>query len=247
MDRMIYTAMTGAKQLLDRQSVTANNLANANTAGFRAETHALRAVPQQGPGSATRAFSVEVTTGADFSPGPLQTTGRSYDVAIEGRGWIAVQLADGSEAYTRNGSLQFGENGLLQTRNGLNVAGESGPISIPADVQVSIASDGVISTVPNTNQLSQVSPVGRIKLVDPEEASLARGADGLFRLRTGGTAAADPKVKLASGALEGSNVNVTEALVQMIAVSRQFETQMKLLQTADANARQAAQLLARGG
>lgn len=247
MDRMIYLAMTGAKHLLERQAVTTNNLANANTAGFRAETHALRAAPQQGTGSATRVFAVEVTTGADFTPGPLQTTGRSYDVAIEGKGWIAVELADGSEAYTRNGSLQFGENGLLQTRNGLNVAGESGPISIPADVQVSIASDGVISTVPNTTQLSQTSPVGRIKLVNPDDASLVRGADGLFRLREGGTATVDPKVKLAAGALESSNVNVTEALVQMIATARQFETQMKLLQTADANARQAAQLLARGG
>lgn len=247
MDRMIYLAMTGAKHLLERQAVIANNLANAATTGFRAETHALRAAPLQSAAAPTRVFAVETTTGADLAPGPLQSTGRSFDVAIQGQGWIAVQLADGSEAYTRNGSLQVGENGLLQTRNGLNVAGDSGPITIPGDVQVSIGSDGTISTLPTTTLLSQVSPVGRIKLVDPEEASLVRGADGLFRLRGGGTADADPRVKLASGTLEGSNVNVADALVQMIAVARQFETQMKLLQTADANSRQAAQLLARSG
>lgn len=243
MDRLVYVAMTGAKHLLERQAVTANNLANVTTAGYRAVTHALRSVQVQSETLPTRAFVVESTTGSDFSPGPLQATGRNLDVAVEGRGWIAVQLPDGREAYTRSGSLQPNQNGLLQTRDGLNIVGDAGPITIPADTQVSIGSDGTVSTVPTANRVTDVALVGRIKLVDPDESQLVRRADGLFELRSGEAAAQEARVRLASGFLEGSNVNVSQALVEMISVARQFETQMKLLQNADANARQAAQLL----
>src|SRR5262245_29050404 len=163
---MIFLAMTGAKQLLERQAVTTHNLANAATAGYRSETHAFRAVPVVSNTQPTRAFAVEATTGANFTPGPTEATGRDLDVAIQGKGWIAVQLADGSEAYTRNGSLQLSENGLLQTRTGFNVSGDAGPITVPPDTLVSIASDGSLSTVPTTNLLTQVSPIARIKLVN---------------------------------------------------------------------------------
>jgi flagellar basal-body rod protein FlgF len=247
MDRMIFTAMTGAKHLFERQAIIAHNLANATTIGYRAQTHALRAVPVVSQTQPTRVFAVESTTGADFAVGPLQSTGRALDVAVQGEGWIAVELADGSEAYTRNGSFQVNANGLLQTRNGLNVAGDTGPLTIPPDVQVTIASDGTLSTLPTTNLLTQVSQIGRIKLVNPDAAQLVRGDDGLFRLRGGGAAEADPLVKVASGSLESSNVNVAEALVDMIAAARQFEMQMKLMQDTDTNARQAAQLLSVSG
>lgn len=246
MDRLVFVAMTGAKHLMERQSVIAHNLSNLSTPGFRAETHALRAAYVQGASLPTRAFVVESTTGADLTPGPMQQTGRDLDVAVEGEGWIAVQLADGTEAYTRNGSFRINELGLLQTRGGLNVAGDAGPITIPAETQVAIAADGTVSTVPSTTLLTQVSPVGRIKLVNPDPATLERGADGLFRVRGGGAAAADPNVKLAAGALEGSNVNAAGAMVEMIAVQRQFELQLKLLQNAETNDRQAAQLLIAG-
>jgi flagellar basal-body rod protein FlgF len=247
MDRMLFTAMSGAKHLFERQAIIAHNLANATTIGYRAQTHALRAVPVVSQTQPTRAFAVESTTGADFASGPLQSTGRTLDVAIQGAGWIAVELADGSEAYTRNGSFQVSENGLLQTRNGLNVAGDTGPITIPPDAQVTIASDGTLSTLPTTNLLTQVSQVGRIKLVNPPESQLVRGGDGLFRLSGAGAAETDPLVKVASGFLESSNVNVAEALVGMIAAAHQFEMQMKLMQDGDTNARQAAQLLSVSG
>ena len=241
MDRMIYVAMSGAKQMLEQQSVVANNLANAATTGFRAQLSAFRAAEVFGEGAATRAFVVDSTHGADFTPGAIQQTGRDLDVAIEGAGWIAVQLADGSEAYTRNGSLHTTANGQLQTRTGLNVLGDGGPIAIPADNRVTVGGDGTISTVPNTGA-AQVTPIGRIKLVNPPEQELVRGDDGLFRMRTG-TAEVDPKVKLHGGALEGSNVNVVEAMVSMISISRQFDMQMKILQNADGNDRTATQLL----
>lgn len=243
MDRLIYIAMTGAQHAMYQQAATAHNLANASTTGFRAELDSFRALPVQGDGMPTRVFVTDSTVGADFTPGVLQQTGRNLDVAIEGKGWIAVQTADGSEAYTRNGSLQMDPNGLLQTRNGLNVMGDSGPIAIPPDVVVSVGRDGTISTVPTNTIPNTVAILGRIKLVNPPENNLVKGADGLFRLKDGSAAPADVNVKVASGSLEGSNVNVVEALVGMIDQARQFDMNMRLLRTATDDAQKASTIM----
>jgi flagellar basal-body rod protein FlgF len=243
MDRLIYVAMSGAKHTMLQQATVANNLANLTTTGFRAQNVAFRAAPVLGEGMPTRAFVVDSTPGSDFRPGAVQHTNRDLDVAIEGRGWIAVQAADGSEAYTRAGSFDISGNGVLQTRSGLSVLGDGGPISIPPDTRVSIGRDGTVSTVPAGNRPSQVTSLGRIKLVNPEESQLVRGADGLFRLSSGATAAPDPQVKLIGGALEGSNVNAVDAMVGMIALARQFEMQMRMMQNAESNARAADQLV----
>jgi flagellar basal-body rod protein FlgF len=245
MDRMIYTAMTGAKHTLGQQAAMSNNLANANTTGFRAETSVLRAVPVFSEALATRAFVVDSSAGADFRSGTVQQTGRDLDVAVQGPGWIAVRLEDGSEAYTRNGNLHVSANGILQTRNGLNIQGEEGVIAIPPGSTITVAKDGTVSTVairPGSNESNVVLTAGRIKLVNPPEAQLTRGADGLFRF-AGGAADVDANVTLLNGALEGSNVNVVEALVDMISLSRQFETHMKLLKNAEGNAQRASSLL----
>jgi flagellar basal-body rod protein FlgF len=241
MDRLIYTSMTGAKHLMYRQDTLAQNLANASTTGYRADTVALRAVPAQGQEAGTRVFTVETTIGADFTPGPMQATGRALDVAVQGPGWIAVQALDGNEAYTRAGNLQVGADGTLQLPNGLAVLGDGGPITVPANAQLSIAPDGTVSAK-NANAPT-VSQIGRIKLVNPETAELAKGTDGLFRLKSGEPAAADDSVRLAEGTLEGSNVNVVEAMVGMIAAARQFEMQMKLLSTAEQNEQKASSLV----
>jgi len=195
----------------------------------------------------TRIFVVDATVGTDFSQGPLQQTGRALDVAVEGKGWIAVQDANGNEAYTRNGSLQMSPNGVLQTRTGLTVMGDAGPLTIPPDTQVTIAGDGTLSTVPATNQKNGVIVVGRIKLTNPPEAQLVRGEDGLFRTRDGVPAPADANVRLVGGSLEGSNVNTVEAMVNMITLARQFDTHMKLLQSADDNAKRASTVLTVNG
>ena len=243
MDRMIYLATSGAKQTMEQQATVAHNLANLTTNGFRAEMNVFRAVPVVGDGANTRAFVVNTTTGADFTPGAIQQTGRDLDVAIQGKGWIAVQAPDGSEAYTRNGSLQLSPNGLLQTRNGNAVMGDGGPIAIPADTLITVAGDGTISTVPTGSKPAGNTTVGRIKLVNPPEGQLERGADGLFRVRSGAPAVADGSVKLLGGALEASNVNAVEQMVSMISLARQYDMQMKLLQNAETNSRDAAQLL----
>jgi flagellar basal-body rod protein FlgF len=240
---MIYVGMTGAKNLMHRQETLANNLANVNTPGYRATTTAFRVAPVTGDGLPTRAFAVDTTTGADFSPGTIQTTGRPLDVAVQGAGWFAVQAADGTEGFTRNGAFDLSEQGTLQTLGGQPVLGDGGPISVPPGHKVSIAADGTISGISESNSKSVIS-IGRLKLVNPEPGALTRGSDGLFRTRDGSTADADPKVRVAGGALEGSNVNAVEAMVGMISLARQFDAQMKLLQAAESNARKASQLLA---
>lgn len=247
MDRLIYTAMTGASHVLQQQAAVSQNLSNVNTPGYRAAINTFRAVPLVGEGLPTRTFVVDSTSGADFAPGVMQSTGRNLDVAVQGRGWIAVQLDDGSEAYTRNGSFQLTPNGVLQTRSGQNVAGDAGPITIPPDTEVSVAKDGTISTVPSGSKPSQVVVVGRIKLVNPPENQMVRGDDGLFRTKDGNAADADGSVTVAAGSLESSNVNTVDAMVNMISLSRQFDMQMKMLQTADANAKQASTLFSIAG
>jgi flagellar basal-body rod protein FlgF len=247
MDRLIYTAMTGANHILNQQATVSNNLANVNTPGFRASIDAFRSVPLQGEGLPTRTFVVDATVGSDFTPGVMQQTGRDLDVALDGKGWIAVQDANGNEAYTRNGSLQMSPNGVLQTRGGLTVLGDAGPLSIPPDTLVTIAKDGTVSTVPTTNQKNGVIAVGRLKLTNPPEEQMVRGEDGLFRTRDGNPAEADAGVTVVSGSLEGSNVNTVEAMVNMITLARQFDTQMKLLQSADENAKKASAVLTLNG
>lgn len=246
MDRMIYTAMSGAKHILEQQATTAHNLANATSTGFRSQIDSFRAVPVIGDGLATRTFVVDATVGADFNPGTIQSTNRDLDVAIQGKGWLAVQRADGSEGYTRNGSLKVSENGLLQTASGLTVLGDAGPISIPPDITISVGKDGTVSSISNNTLPGPTNAIGRLKLVNPTETNLVRADDGLFVTKDGTPAETDANVTLVGGALEGSNVNVIDSMVTMISLARQFETQMKLLQSAENNANKAAQLLSLG-
>ena len=243
MDRLIYTAMTGAKHAFLQQAGVAQNLANASTTGYRAMEHKFRAVPLQGGDLASRAFVVDASVVDVFDQGPMLTTGRPLDVAVQGAGWLAVQTADGGEAYTRAGKLAVNANGLLQTASGLNVLGDGGEIGIPPDNSITISPDGTVSVVPLFGTPNNVNVIGRIKLVNPPENELVRGDDGLFRSKSGAPASVDENVKLAPETLEGSNVNPVDAMVSMISLARQFEMQIKMLQTADANAAKANEIL----
>jgi flagellar basal-body rod protein FlgF len=243
MDRLVYTVMTGAKHTMEQQANNSHNLANATTTGFRAQLDSFRAVPVVSDGLPTRTFVVDSTMGSDFTPAPTQQTGRDLDVAINGRGWVAVQASDGSEAYTRHGSLKVSENGILQTHSGLNVQGEGGPITIPPDTSISISKDGTVASIAYGTKPGASTILGRIKLVNPPEQNLVRGEDGLFRQKDGVDADVDEGVELTGRALEGSNVNVVEAMVTMIGLARQFESQLSLLKNAENNAAKASQLL----
>lgn len=233
MDRMLYIAADGARQIQTAQAVNANNLANSSTTGFKAQFEAMRALPVYGPGHASRVHTQSETTGVDYSPGSLMATGKSLDIAVNGKGWIAVQAPDGTEAYTRAGDLRVSSTGILETGAGHPVMGDGGPISIPDAQELEIAADGTVSVLPVGQALSTIAVVGRIKLVSATEAGLKMGDDGLLRTQDGGTAIADANVRVASGVLETSNVNTIEALTSMIHLARQFETQVKLMKTAE--------------
>lgn len=241
MDRMIYTAMTGAKHILDQQATNSHNLANATSTGFRAQIDNFRAMPIISEGMPTRTMVMNATMGADLTPGAIQSTGRDLDVAVQGKGWFAVIREDGSEAYTRNGAFKVNENGQLQTASGLAVQGDGGPISIPPDSTISIGKDGTVSAISLGGASAAANVVGRLKLVNPDEASMVRGDDGLFNT-SGNEADADASVTVIQASLESSNVNVIEAMVNMINLARQFDAQMKLLQTAENNENKASQL-----
>lgn len=244
MDRMIYVAMAGAKQTMLAQAVNANNLANVNTVGFRQDLQGFMSVTPPGPGFPSRTYAVDQHNGVDLSSGALVNTGRELDVAVSGEGWIAVQARDGQEAYTRAGNLRITTNGTLVTASGLPVLGNAGsPIAIPPQEKVEIGSDGTISIRPVGQSVQALTTVDRIKLVNPPAADLVKGDDGLMRLSDGRLASADAGVQLMSGTLEMSNVNAVNAMVDMIALSRQYEMEVKLMRTAKENDQSSAQLI----
>jgi flagellar basal-body rod protein FlgF len=243
MDRSLYVAMTGASQILRAQAEVSHNLANASTVGFKAELGAFRDLPVLGEGLPTRINAVARGSGHDFSSGTLSTTGRDLDVAVQGQGWIAVQSPDGSEGYTRAGNLQLTPDGMLTDARGDPVLGDGGPITLPPASHVDIGADGTVSVVPLGERPDTLVTVDRIRLVNPPVDQLRQDGDGLMHLANGGRAPADAGVRLASGVLEGSNVNPSTALVKMIELSRQFEMQIRAIHNADENAQAASQLL----
>ncbi len=242
MDHIIYTAASGAKAAMARQQALSHNLANVSTPGFRAELSTHRSVPLEGSGASTRVFALEATAGHLDKPGPITQTGRNLDVAARDNAYFALQALDGTEAYTRAGALEVRQDGTLVNPQGLPMLDAGGaPIAVPERAKVQIGADGTVSAKVGN---APVTVVGRLKMVTPTpEQRLKRGDDGHFRGATGGPLDADPNARLQDAALEGSNVNPIEAMVGMIQVARQFEQQMKLLQTAEKNDQTAAQLL----
>ncbi|MCP1315094.1 MULTISPECIES: flagellar basal body rod protein FlgF [unclassified Halomonas] len=252
MDRMLYTAMSGAKNAMDQQSVVSQNLSNVSTAGFRAQLQAARSVPVQGAGPLdTRVSAVATTPGSDFSQGPVDFTGRTLDVAMQDGAWLAVLAEDGTEAYTRRGDLQLDSDGVLLNL-GRPVMGEGGPIALPQGAEISIGADGTISAIPQGEGPNALVDVGRIKLVTPDEPTLTRGDDGLFRAPLNdagepGVLPANEAARLVSGALEGSNVSAIDAMVSMIDVQRRYDMQMRVISNADENAQRANSMLSLQG
>ena len=243
MDRLLYVAMTGAKQLLQAQTLVAHNLANVATNGFRADLARFTAQPIEGPGYASRVNTVASGIGFDHSQGTLQETGRPLDLAIDGAGYIAVQTADGAEAYTRGGTLNVGPLGLLETQRGEVVLGDNGPIAVPPHTQISIGADGTIAIVPQGQGPETLAQVGRIKLVNPEPATVEKRPDGLIRLADGALAEPDAGVTVVAGFIEASNVSMAGSMIDMIEIARQFEVAVRMMRAADENAERAASLV----
>src|SRR5258707_1185661 len=243
MDRGLYVAMTGAKQIMQAQAVNNHNIANSSTTGFRADGVAFTSEPIYGPGYATRVNAVAGDAGTDFSSGVMMSTSRPLDIAVNGKGFIAVRGADGKEAYTRAGDLQVTASGAITTASGFQVLSESGPLSIPPSTQVTIGGDGTVSVVPLGLSPAAQSQVDRIKLVNPPTKDLQKGADGLLRLKSGGKAKTDETVTVTSGELESSNVNAAQSLVNMIELQRLYELQIKSINSTDQNEQSAQRMM----
>jgi flagellar basal-body rod protein FlgF len=236
MDRMLYVAMSGAKQALQAQAANSHNLANVSTNGFKADLDTFRSMPVFGPGYPTRVYAMEERPGTNLSSGTILHTGRDLDVAVKGDGWIAVQAPDGSEAYTRAGDLRINTAGQLETSAGQPVLGNTGPIAIPPADQVEIAPDGTISVLARGQKAANMAVVDRIRLVNPAQNEIHKGTDGLMHPNVPGTLATpDAAVQLVPASIEQSNVNGVEAMINMITLARQFETQVKLMQMAEKN------------
>ncbi len=242
MDRLLYVAMTGAKQLMQAQALVSHNLANVSTTGFRADLARFEARAVTGPGYASRVNTVATGVGFDRSEGALVQTGEVLDVAIDGDGWLAVRSRDGAEAYVRGGSLKVNAVGLLETERGELVLGDNGPLAVPPYTQIAIAADGTISIVPQGQGPETLAQVGRLKLVNPEADRLGKRVDGLVEAADGAEVEPDANVRVASGFIETSNVNIASTLVDMIEFQRQFEVAVRMMQTADQNAARAADL-----
>ncbi|MCD9030419.1 flagellar basal body rod protein FlgF [Luteimonas sp. Y-2-2-4F] len=249
MDKSLYVAMTGARATLQAQGTVAHNLANADNAGFKAALANTRAFPVEGAGFASRIDAMHVDQGFDARIGAQRVTGNALDVSLRADRWLAVQAADGGEAYTRAGNLSLTPNGQLVAGGGRPLLGEDGqPLAIPPHQAMEIGHDGTVSVIPLGEGPQTLAIVGRIRVAEATPERLARGADGLMRN-------AQPQQPLAqaagdamtTGALEASNVDAAGALVQMIQLQRQFEMQVKLIQRGDDNAQAANSLLRLGG
>ena len=247
MDKVLYLAMNGAKHVAWQQATTANNLANVHTNGFKADLASFRALRVVGEGAPTRTYQVDNTVGHDMSQGSLQQTGNEADFALATPGFFAVEAPGGGEAYSRDGGFLIDNAGVMRTRAGLAITGEGGQIVVPPGAKVSIGLDGTVSSVAAVGPDRTVQVLGKIKLVNPGGRDAYKGEDGLFRLHTGQNAEPAAGVQLKTGFLEASNVNAVDSLVQMISHARHYDLNVKLMQTAEQNARQATQLLSISG
>ncbi|WP_373018303.1 flagellar basal body rod protein FlgF [Thiomicrorhabdus sp.] len=244
MDRMLYISMSGAKEVMLSQANNANNLANANTDGFKQDFNEFRAQHVQGPGWQSRTYSLDERPATDFTPGALKVTGRELDVMTKDSGFLAILTPQGDEAYTRTASMQITANGDLVDVKGNPILNTGGvPINIPPSKNVTIGDDGTISIVPEGSPSNELVVLDQLRLVEPDLKNLEKGEDGFIRQVPGSPELIQGNVKVVSGAMESSNVNTAEALVNMIELSRKYEMQVKMMSIAKTHAQKSDQIL----
>lgn len=246
MDKMLYISMTGASQNTKALQAHANNLANVSTSGFRRDFEQARSMPVFGDGLPARAYAMTERPATDFSQGTLQETGRELDVAAAGNAWIAVQAADGSEAYVRTASMTVDALGVLRTAAGLPVMGNAGPIAVPPEQKIEIGQDGTISIRALGEAPDVMAEVDRIKLITAEPRQLEKGSDGLVRSKDGLDFEPEANARVVSGFLESSNVNAVAEMTAMLSLSRQFELHVRMMRTAEDNSSAMARIMQLG-
>ena len=242
MDRMLFIAMSGAKEISLSQANNANNLANANTDGFKKDFNQFRAQHMEGPGWNSRTYAMDERPATDFSAGAVKVTGRSLDVMTKENGYFVIQSPDGTEALVRTAALRVTQEGELVDKRGNPILNEGGaPISIPEHKSKEISSDGTISIIPSDSQTNFMVDIDQLKLVEPNPKELTKEVDGYIRNLGGNLEQAE--VQVVAGALESSNVNTVQALTRMIELSRQYEMQIKMMKTTKDHAQKSDSLL----
>ncbi|WP_343613359.1 flagellar basal body rod protein FlgF [Novosphingobium sp.] len=232
MDRLIYTAMSGMTDSMNRQRVIASNMSNAQTVGFRADMIASTPVTLKGPALEARAMSDGEVRAANMAPGTVSATGNDLDIALQGTDMLSVQANDGTEVYTRRGDLSVSPTGLLTNGDGLPVIGNGGPITVPLESKIKIGPDGTVLAVDATNPNLQPSVVDKIKIASTDGSQIAKGLDGQFRVVGGGILPANDNAQVIVGSLEGSNVSASQVMVDMVQAQRLFDIRAKLISTA---------------
>jgi flagellar basal-body rod protein FlgG len=251
MNPALWISKTGVQAQDAKLQAIANNLANVNTVGFkrdRAIFEDLFYQVERQPGAQNNDDTVSpsgvqlgngtrlVGTQKVFTNGSLQTTGQSLDVAIVGQGFLQVELSNGETAYTRAGQLQLNAEGRLVNAQGLPIVPD---ITIPAEASaITIGENGVVTVnVPGSQTPVQVGQITLANFINP--AGLLALGDNLYQettasgVPTEGIPGEDGFGKLKQGALEGSNVQVVEEMVDMIAAQRTYEMNTKVLSAAD--------------
>ena len=229
MDRVIYTSLTAMRAAASRQTSTANNLANAQTPGFRAELAKAQPLWLDGAGHDSRSMPSEEVLGADMRSGTVVHTGRNLDIAMQADALLVVQAPNGEEAYTRRGDLQLSSSGLVTTGDGHPVLGTGGPLTLPPADSILIDTEGRVLVVPTGGDPQNPVEVDRLRLVSPAGSDVVKGLDGLFRVKDGGILPDDPEGRVITESIEGSNVSATFALVEMIEASRRWDQQLKMI------------------
>lgn len=252
MNPALWIAKTGLDAQQTRLTVISNNLANVNTTGFKRDTAVfedliyqnIRQVGGQTSENTTLPSGMALGTGVRVvateklhTQGNLSQTGKPLDVAIEGRGFFQILRPDGSLAYSRDGSFQIDANGQMVTANGYQL---QPAITIPSNAQsITIGEDGTVSVLAGT--ASVPTNVGNIQTVDFINPTGLQAIGSNLFLETAasgspqtGTPGLNGLGSLASGALESSNVNVVEELVNMIETQRAYEMNSKVISTTDA-------------
>ncbi len=230
MDRLVYTALTGLQRTQEAQAVTAHNLANLKTPGFKREMASLASGWLASPDVQAPA---RVQAGGEapldlLAPGAIEATERPLDIAMLGDAWLTVEGADGNPAFTRRGDLHVQADGRLTTAEGYPVLGVGGAIQIPSDfASLRIGRDGTLEILPADD--SQWAEVGQLLLQSPPKDQLLRGVDGLFRADWNER---DDTARIHPGALERSNMSAATALVELVEQSRLFEMQTRLVSAA---------------
>ena len=233
----LYSGAAGMKVGEDYQQLISENLSLQSVPGYKQtlpvfSTDLAAATSKQQEASAGNPAGIKMTRVVDFSQGPVQPSGNSYDLAIEGKGFFQVREADGSTSYTRNGSFSLSPKGQLQTSDGAPVLGKGGsPITVDTTQagNVKIASDGTISL----NGVQQ-STLGFAHFDNPS-ASLQPGAYGRFTAANSSDAKSGlaPTDQVFQGSLEESNGNPVEQMANMIQAARIYEANSKSVKAVD--------------